>query len=131
MMVTCLLFAMPAFAADREAVPELIDGAPSYIRFPPIFVPIIEDDQVTRQVGVTLMLQLVKGQKKQGVEAKRLQLDDAFVSDLYAFFQLHASLHSDLDQAYLKDRLLRVADAVVGPNIVQEVLIEQLFFEKK
>jgi hypothetical protein len=125
-----VLSALPAVAEDREAVPGLVDGAPSYVRFQAIFVPIIEGDRVTRQVGVTLMLQLVKGQEKSEVEDKRLQLNDAFVSDLYSFFQQRAALH-DIDQHYLKDRLLKVAGGVVGPHVVQEVLIEQLFEEKK
>jgi hypothetical protein len=126
-----LSFALPAMAADREAVPEMIEGAPSYVRFPPIFIPIIEGDQVTRQIGVTLMLELVKGQEKQPIEEKRLQLNDAFMRDLYAFFQQRAGVKSnDIDEMYLKDRLLKVADNVIGEKVVREVLIQQ-FFEQK
>lgn len=127
-----LSFALPAMAADREAVPEMIAGAPSYVRFPPIFIPIIQGDQVTRQIGVTLMLELAKGQEKEPIEAKRLQLNDAFVRDLYAFFQQRAAVKSnDIDEVYLKDRLLKVADNVVGDKAVREVLIEQFFEQKK
>jgi hypothetical protein len=127
-----LSFALPAMAADREAVPEMIAGAPSYVRFPPIFVPIIQGDQVTRQIGVTLMLELVKGQEKEPIEAKRLQLNDAFVRDLYAFFQQRAGVKSnDIDEIYLKDRLLKVAENIIGDKAVREVLIEQFFEQKK
>lgn len=127
-----LSFALPAMAADREAVPEMIAGAPSYVRFPPIFIPIIQGDQVTRQIGVTLMLELAKGQEKEPIEAKRLQLNDAFVRDLYAFFQQRAAVKSnDIDEGYLKDRLLKVADNVIGDKAVREVLIEQFFEQKK
>lgn len=127
-----LSFALPAMAADREAVPEMIAGAPSYVRFPPIFIPIIQGDQVTRQIGVTLMLELAKGQEKEPIEAKRLQLNDAFVRDLYAFFQQRAAVKSnDIDELYLKDRLLKVADNVIGDKAVREVLIEQFFEQKK
>jgi hypothetical protein len=115
-----------AHAADRSADPGMIDGAPAYVRFAPIFTPIIEGDQVTRQIGVTLMLQLDPGQEKDGIEAKHLQLNDAFVRDLYAFFQQRARVQT-IDEAYLKGRLLQTASAVIGPNVVKEVLIEQLF----
>lgn len=118
-------------AANRDPVPEMFDGAPSYIRFPAIFTPIIQGDRVTRQVGVTLMLQLKKGEEKEGVEQKRLQLNDAFVEDLYAFFQQRASMQGGIDETYLKDRLLKIADTVIGKDVVQEVLIEQMFEEKK
>ena len=126
-----LLFALPARAANREAVPEMIEGAPSYVRFQPIFIPIIQGDRVTRQIGVTLMLQLVKGQEKPPIEEKRLQLNDAFIRDLYAFFQQRSGMPSnDIDEVYLKGRLLKVADNVIGSKAVQEVLIQQ-FFEQR
>ena len=50
-----VLFTLPAAAAGLASVPELVDGAPSYVHFQAIFVPIIEKDRVTRQIGVTLM----------------------------------------------------------------------------
>ena len=118
-------------AANRDAVPEMVEGAPSYIRFQPIFTPIIEGDRVTRQIGVTLMLQLKRGEEKDGIEAKRLLLNDAFVSNLYAFFQQRVTLRGGLDEVYLKERLLKVAVNVIGKDAVQEVLIEQMFEEKK
>ena len=126
-----IFFAVPAMAANRDAVPEMVEGAPSYVRFQPIFTPIIEGDRVTRQVGVTLMLQLKQGEEKEGIEAKRLLLNDAFVSNLYVFFQQRVTLRGGLDEIYLKQRLLKVADNVIGKDAVQEVLIEQLFEEKK
>lgn len=128
-----IFFALTATAkaADREAVPELIDGAPSYVRFPPIFTPIIQGDRVTRQVGITLMLQLKKGEEKEGVEDRRLQLNNAFLENLYAFFQQRVDMKGGIDEVYLKNRLLQVADNVIGKDAVQEVLIEQLFEERK
>jgi hypothetical protein len=127
-----LFFALPARAANREAVPEMIEGAPSYVRFSPIFIPIIQGDRVTRQVGLTLMLELVKGQEKPPIEEKRLQLNDAFMRDLYAFFQQRSGVKgADIDEVYLKARLLKVADTVIGGKAVREVLIQQFFEQKK
>jgi hypothetical protein len=127
-----LLSGLPARAANREATPEMIEGAPSYVRFSPIFIPIIEGDRVTRQVGITLMLELVKGQKRLPIEEKRIQLNDAFMRDLYIFFQQRAGMKSgDIDEMYLKDRLLKVADSVIGAQAVREVLIQQFFEQKK
>ena len=127
-----LSLAVPALAANHGPRPETVAGAPSYVRFPAIFIPIIQGDRVTRQIGVTLMLELAKGQEKEPIEEKRLQLNDAFVRDLYAFFQQRAAVKAyDIDEAYLKDRLLKVADAVLGAKAVREVLIEQFFEQKK
>jgi|SRR6185312_2713397 hypothetical protein len=129
---SALSFAFPAMAANREAVPEMIAGAPSYVRFSPIFIPIIQGDRVTRQIGVTLMLELKKGQEKPPIEEKRLQLNDAFMRDLYVFFQQRSGMKSnDIDEMYLKDRLLKVADNVIGEKAVREVLIQQFFEQRK
>jgi hypothetical protein len=129
---SALSFALPAMAANREAVPEMIEGAPSYVRFQPIFIPIIQGDRVTRQIGVTVMLELEKGKEKPPIEEKRLLLNDAFVRDLYAFFQQRSGMKSnEIDEMYLKERLLKVADNVIGEKAVREVLIQQFFEQKK
>lgn len=123
------LGAVPARAAEVAAKPPAasVPGAPHYVRFNPIFIPVINGDRVTQQVGITLMLQLKPGEDQADVEAKRQQLADAFFRELYAFFQDRVALHGAVDEAYLKARLLKTASAIVGPNAIQEVLIEQLF----
>jgi hypothetical protein len=127
------LQASPAGAAEhaKEGGAASVPGAPAYVRFNPIFIPVIDRDRVTQQVGITLMLQLVPGEDQADVEAKRQQLTDAFFRDLYAFFQARIDFHGTINQAYLKARLLKTASGIVGPNAIQEVLIEQLFARPK
>ena len=122
-----------ADAADRAEAPQTagIAGAPSYVRFEPIFIPIIEGDQVKRQVGVTLMLQLADGVTKGDVEGKRIPLYDAFFRDLYGYFQDRVGVAGHVDQPYLKARLLKTTNRVIGTKLVKEVLIEQLFERQK
>ena len=120
-------------AADRAEKPDApsVAGAPSYVRLDPIFVPIITGDHVTEQVGITLMLQLVENKEKGDVEGKRIPLYDAFFRDLYGYFQDRAAASGRVDQTYLKARLLKTANRIVGPDLVKEVLIEQLFARPK
>ncbi len=129
-MLCVVLLAFQAAAAESpEKSAPTVPDAPAYVRLDPIFVPVIEGSQVTRQIGVTLMLQLAKDAAKGDVEAKRKQLYDALFRDLYGYFQDRATAKAQVDQAYLKVRLLRTTNRVVGPNLVKEVLIEQ-FFER-
>lgn len=104
-------------------------GGPAYVRMDPIFIPIIEGSNIKRQLGITLMIELTEDQVRSDVEARRKQLTDAFFRDLYSFFQSTAGKNKRVDQAYLKTRLLHVAERVVGPHQVKEILIEQ-FFER-
>lgn len=126
-VVGAMLFAAPAWAADRTDIIELYGDGPSYVPFNPISISVIDNNNVVKHVGVTLMIRLVNQSDKKHVEAKRLQLHDAFLRALYSFFAANAALHEGIDQKYLKSRLLRAADKVVGPHEVQEVLIEQLY----
>ncbi len=127
------LFAIPAYAAEHaeEGKGSAVPSGPAYVCFNPIFIPIIDRNRVTQQVGITLMLQLVPGENQADVEAKRYQLTDAFFRDLYAFFQVRVGFRGGINQAYLKARLLKTASRVVGPNAVQEVLIEQFLTRPK
>ena len=129
-LICVALFAVPARAEEPATKSEPAIG-PAYMRLDPIFVPIIQGNQVTQQVGVTLMLQIIEGKSKSDIEAKRKQLYDAFFRELYGFFQSPAAAGGNVDQTYLKVRLLKIAVGVVGPNLVQEVLIEQLFERPK
>lgn len=128
-LIYVVLSAMSASAAEHES-PKANEGVSPYVRFDPIFIPVIEGNRVTRQVGVTLMLELIDAKSKSDVEAKRKQLVDAFFKDLYSFFQTRAGAQTRVDQNYLKTRLLRIASRVTGPNVVKEVLVEQ-FFERR
>src|SRR5690348_5661885 len=77
---------LPAGAAEQAAkagAASPSDG-PAYVRFNPIFIPVIKGDRITQQVGITLMLQLKPGEDQADVEAKRHQLADASFRDLYA-----------------------------------------------
>ena len=108
-----------------------VAGAPSYVRLDPIFVPVIEGSQVTHEIGVRLMLQLAENQDKGDVEGKRKPLYDALFRDLYGYFQDRVTTNGRIDQPYLKVRLLKTTARIVGPNLVKEVLIEQLFERPK
>jgi flagellar protein FliL len=127
------LFAMSVSAAEpaEKSAHAPIAGAPVYVRLDSIFVPVIEGSQVTHQIGITLMLQLAENQDKSDVESKRKPLYDALFRDLYGYFQDRVVASGHVDQPYLKVRLLKTTARIVGPNLVKEVLIEQLFERPK
>jgi hypothetical protein len=129
--VLCVaLLAAPAHAAEHAPDTDPTNALP-YVRFAPIFVPVIKGDQVSRQIGITLTMQLVDNSKRSDVEVRRKPLHDAFFRELYGFFQERVPASGHIDQALLKARLLKTATAIVGPNRIQEVLIVQLFERPK
>src|SRR6185312_17519901 len=82
-----LMASLPARAVDRQAgVRPEVPGAPVFVDIDPIVLPVIEGNEVTRQVGILLTLELTKGQPASGVELKRRQLTDAFITELYRLY---------------------------------------------
>lgn len=136
-----------AVAAEHEAEPsegkeEKVDpnappsirpapGAPSYVVVPLFVIPVIEGGQVTRQVSIGVGLELVKGKTLKDIKPKEAVLIDGFFRELYGLFGQRASADRLADPPVIKARLMRVADRILGPGVVQQVLILQLFERPK
>jgi len=134
-ILTSSLLAFVCFAlmsvsgrAAEGSAPASVPGAPTFVPLDPIFVSVIQSKGGTRQIGMTLVLELASERSKTDVEAKRKLLTDAFFRELYGFFQQRSS-SQPLDERYLKRRLVAAANQIVGSDVVSEVLIEQ-FFER-
>ncbi|HTZ80388.1 MAG TPA: flagellar basal body-associated FliL family protein [Stellaceae bacterium] len=106
-------------------------GAPAYLAVPLFVIPVIEGGQVTRTVSVGIGLELVKGKTLDDVKPKENELINAFFQELYGLFGQRASADRVAQASIIKARLMRVADRILGPGIVQQVLILQLFERPK
>jgi flagellar basal body-associated protein FliL len=122
-----ILAALPAHAVDRErGASELIPGIAVFVNIRPITLPVIEGNRVTRQVGVLLTVELTQGHLKQEATEKEHELTDAFITDLYRMYGASAGASRVVDEKLLKTRLQATAERVLGPGVVQAVLIRQL-----
>jgi hypothetical protein len=100
---------------------------PAFVKIPPIVVPVIEGDKVTRQVGVNLVLELAEGRSADDIAPKQQRLQDAFISDLYGIYQARAGSDRPVSEQVVKARFGRSAARVLGPGVVKDVLIQQMF----
>ncbi len=87
----------------------------------------IEGSAVTRQVSVVLSLELEDGQSEAALDAKKRALAAAFLQDLYGMFAQRSGAARVADQRTVKARLSRTATRVLGPGVVREILVEQLY----
>jgi flagellar basal body-associated protein FliL len=116
-----------ADAADRSVVVMPVAGKPFFVQLAPIFVPVIDKDQVSRQVSVAVAVEIADGGKAPDVEERRRTLNDAFLSDIYAFVQQRGGIGSPNGETALKERLRQTAARVLDPVEVKEVEIEEFF----
>ncbi len=119
----------PSSAQEKVAPHERVaaPGAPVFVELAPITVPVIEGSAVTRQVSVVLSLELEGGQSEADLDAKKRALTDAFLQDRYGMFAQRSGAARVADQRTVKARLSRTATRVLGPGVVREILVEQLY----
>jgi flagellar protein FliL len=106
---------------------EAVPNGPLFVKLPIFQIPVIERDRVTRRVSVAVALELVQGMTQDNVTPKQPLLVDAFLSDLYAVFSQRANSSRVADGRLIRTRLQQIADRILGPGVVRQVLIEQLF----
>jgi hypothetical protein len=127
-----LLLAGSALAAEHgEKKPgkgePAIEG-PTFVKLAPIVLPIFNsENKVTRQAGLMLALELEPGKTAADIAPNERKLRDAFITDLYALYELTANAEHVIDVALVKERLQDTSDRVLGPGIVHAVLIQQAF----
>jgi hypothetical protein len=89
-------------------------------------VPVIQDHGISRSVGIDIGLDvLVADQPK--VEAVLPLITNAFTLSLFEIVPGHSDAHSDADKKAIHDRLMLVADRIVGKGLVQDVVIRSIY----
>lgn len=117
-----------ASAAEQEGKAKpAVPAGPVFVKLPPINVPVITGNRLAAQVGISLSLELFDGKTADDLEPKQRQLQDAFIRDLYVIFQQRTDPAHPVDGGLIKSRLKITADRVLGPGLVKDVLIGQLF----
>ena len=90
----------------------------------PLFsIPVIRDNEVTDHVNIAIVIE-TKGEKSRDkVLAERYRLYDAYLRDLYGLLAIKRPDGQLFDQQVVKIRLGRVSDKVLGPGVVNNILV--------
>jgi flagellar FliL protein len=122
----------PAGAVDREkGARDLIQGGPVFFDMEPITLPVIEANNVTREIGVLLTIDVADGHGKKEVEDKQRELTTAFITELAGIYGWRSAAARVGDYALIKARLQAAADRVLGPGVTRGVLIRQLIEQQR
>ncbi len=95
-----------------------------FYRMPPFNVPVIRDGRPAEQVSLAITVETKGVDKRNKIIEKRTELRSAFLRDLYAVMSLRNGGRRPLNIDTVKIRLKRVADRVLGPGVVDDVLVE-------
>lgn len=118
--------------SDKEPVdPPLLPGVPDFFNMRSIELPVVEGNNVTRQVGLLLSLELAEGHRRSEVRKKDREITDAFITELYRIYGWRSGATQVVNEALIKRRLQAAADRVMGPGVVHAVLIRQLVEQER
>lgn len=90
----------------------------------PLFsIPVIRDNEVTDQVNIAIVVETKSDVNRDKVIAGRYKLYDAFLRDLYGLLAIKRSDGQLFDQQVVKIRLARAGDKVLGPGVINNILV--------
>ena len=132
LILTTMLAASPGsrtLAADESgsnltnALPDWFNRqSREYYTMPPFVVPVIQGNDVTRQVTFLVTLETMGSANRDKVMDKRPQLQDGFLRDLYGVIAVRPDTEV-YDSTVIKVRLRRVGERVLGEGIIDDILI--------
>ncbi len=98
---------------------ELVEHLP----LPLFSIPVIRDNEVTDHVNIAIVVE-TKGEKNRDkVITDRYKLYDAYLRDLYGLLAIKRADGQLFDQQVVKIRLARVSDKLLGPGVVNSILV--------
>ena len=91
----------------------------------PFTIPMFQGERIAGSIQVQFELEVPIGREEE-INSKMLRLEDAYLRDLYVFMPRLLRNAEKLDINKLKRRLMRITEKVVGPDLVEDVLIQSV-----
>lgn len=111
-------------AQQEEAV--VPDEPPVAIDMDSMNIPIFAEDRVAATVMIKLKVEVIGSENEEKVTKLMPRLNDAFFKDLYAFIPRVIRRQNKLNASILVERMKMTGDKVLGPNIIHDVIIEEV-----
>jgi len=111
--------------AHVEVEEEYEDEHYEFVELEPLILPIVGDDGVSQTVSLVVVLEVMDTAAVHHVEEMTPKIKDAFIQDLYGTLSRHAALKGGVIQVgYLKQRLNKISQKVLGEDQVHDVLLQ-------
>jgi hypothetical protein len=109
--------------AEEEAIP---DVPPVSIAMDDLFISILAEDRVAATVMIKLNVEVIGKENEEKVTKLLPRLSDSFFKDLYVFIPRVIRRQNKLNADILTERLMMVGEKVMGPNVINNVIIEEV-----
>ena len=117
-----------AFAAkDAETEDASTEITREYYELSPLMLPVVNDDGIVQQVSIVVSLELGEDKTRDDIRPYQPRLADAFIQDLYGVLGTGFGMVRGtdiIDVRLIKKRLSTITQHVVGPEMVNDVLLQ-------
>lgn len=96
---------------------------PEFVEIDPFTLPVMRAGRVEQLVKVIIVVEVPSDGAIRIVYKAQRRLKDAYLSELYKLFSRRFVLESGNVEYFVRRRLMVVSEAVVGPGVVQNILI--------
>lgn len=98
---------------------------PNYVEIKSIILPIVDNYGVSQVISMALSLEVSSEAAAEKVRAMTPRLKDAYIQDMYGVLSKQAALKGGVIQVgYIKERLNKVSNRIMGDDSIQEVLLQ-------
>ncbi len=109
---------------EEEVVEEPVIES-GFVAFQPMILPIIERGRITSRVSMLVTLEIPEGENLVRAELYKPKLRDMLFSELHALFALKYVTDRGYDGDIVKERLITVAEKVVGKEIIRGIELKE------
>jgi hypothetical protein len=113
----------PFAETSEEAVPEV---PPVKIAMNDFYISILAEDRVAATVMIKLSIEVIGKENEDTVSKLLPRVADSFLKDLYVFIPRVIRLQDKLSAEVLSERLMMIGAKVLGPNIINNIIIEEV-----
>jgi flagellar FliL protein len=101
--------------------------APTFVKFDPLIVPIMDADGVSQVVSMLITFEVVDEEAGKKLEGLKPRLKDAMIQNMYGMLHQKAAMEGGAVRVgYVKERLNAVAQKVMGDGVVKDVLLQMV-----
>lgn len=120
-------FSNGAETAEEETYePPVLGEAPTFLDVDAIVINIFKDDEVVGNIQFAVKLEIVGNDAYRIVTRRKAKLVDAYLRDLSAYIPRYLMRADQLDLDVVMKRLQGLTDKVMGPGVVNKVLIDAM-----
>ena len=100
-------------------------GGKEYVKMQPLMVPVIDSYGVSQVVSLVVSLEVDGVFEADKVKAMSPRLTDAYIQNMYGAMSESSGIKNGVIQVgYIKKRLSKITDEVLGDDLHAEVLIQ-------